>query len=450
MNPVLLLVDDDEAIRTQMKWALSADYEMVSAEDRAGAVENFKKKKPAVTLLDLGLPPRPADPDEGLATLAELKTLDEMAKIIVISGQGEKKNALEAVAAGAYDFLCKPIDPDELKLLLKRCIYLADLEREYRKAMEGQRVTVFEDMLGTSPQMQGVFSFIRKVATTTAPVLLLGESGTGKEMAAVAIHRRGPRKDGPFIPINCNAIPENLLESELFGHEKGSFTGATMQRVGLVETAKAGTLFLDEIGELPPSVQVKLLRFLQEQRFQRVGGRQELTSDARVIAATNVDLKAGINQGSFREDLYFRLAVLVISLPPLRERGDDAVLLAQEFLQKYAAQNGKTNIAFVPEALRAINRHPWPGNVRELQNRIKRAVIMADSKRITEKDLELSTGLGFSSSTTLKEARENVEREMVQRALKRNLGRISSAAAELGISRPTLYELMERLGISRE
>jgi len=450
MNPVLLLVDDDEAIRTQMKWALSADYEIISAEDRAGAVESFKKKKPAVTLLDLGLPPRPADPDEGLATLAELKTVDEMAKVIVISGQGEKKNALEAVAAGAYDFLCKPVDPDELKLLLKRCIYLADLEREYRKAKEGQRVTVFEDMLGTSPQMQGVFSFIRKVATTTAPVLLLGESGTGKEMAAVAIHRRGPRKDGPFIPINCNAIPENLLESELFGHEKGSFTGATTQRVGLVETAKGGTLFLDEIGELPPSIQVKLLRFLQEQRFQRVGGRQELASDARVIAATNVDLKAGINQGSFREDLYFRLAVLVISLPPLREREDDAVLLAQEFLQRYAAQNGRANIAFVPEALRAINRHPWPGNVRELQNRIKRAVIMADSKRITEKDLELSTGLGFSSSTTLKEARENVEREMVQRALKRNLGRISSAAAELGISRPTLYELMERLGISRE
>ena len=450
MNPVLLLVDDDEAIRTQMKWALSADYEIVFAEDRAGAVENFKKKKPAVTLLDLGLPPRPTDPDEGLATLAELKALDEMTKVIIISGQGEKKNALEAVAAGAYDFLCKPVDPDELKLLLKRCIYLADLEREYRKAKENQRVTVFEDMMRPSPQMQGVFSFIRKVATTTAPVLLLGESGTGKEMAALAIHRRGPRKDGPFVPINCNAIPENLLESELFGHEKGSFTGATMQRVGLVETAKGGTLFLDEIGELPSSIQVKLLRYLQEQRFQRVGGRQELTSDARIIAATNVDLKAGINQGSFREDLYFRLAVLVISLPPLRERGDDAVLLAQEFLQKYAAQNGKANIAFVPEALRAINRHPWPGNVRELQNRIKRAVIMADSKRITEKDLELSTGIGFSSSTTLKEARENVEREMVQRALKRNLGRISSAAGELGISRPTLYELMEKLGISRE
>jgi two-component system, NtrC family, response regulator len=450
MNPVLLLVDDDDAIRTQMKWALSADYEIVSAEDRASAVETFKKKKPVATLLDLGLPPRPSDPDEGLATLAQIRDLDGTAKVIVISGQGEKKNALEAVAAGAYDFLCKPVDPDELKLLLKRCIYLAELERDYRKAKEGQPVPVFEDMLGTSPQMQGVFSFIRKVATTTAPVLLLGESGTGKEMAAMAIHKRGLRKEGPFVPINCNAIPENLLESELFGHEKGSFTGATMQRIGLVETAKGGTLFLDEIGELPPSVQVKLLRFLQEQRFQRVGGRQELTSDARVIAATNVDLKAGINQGAFREDLYFRLAVLVISLPPLRERGEDAVLLAQEFLQKYAAQNGKGSIAFVPEALRAINRHPWPGNVRELQNRIKRAVIMADSRRITEKDLELSSGIGFSSSTTLKEARENVEREMVQRALKRNLGRISSAAAELGISRPTLYELMERLGISRE
>ena len=450
MNPALLIVDDDEAIRTQMKWALSADYDIALAEDRAGAVESFKKKKPAVTLLDLGLPPRPADPDEGLAALAELQAIDEMAKVIVITGQSEKKNAMEAVGAGAYDFLCKPVDPDELKLLLKRCIYLAELEREYRKAKQNQRVTVFEDMQGTSPQMQGVFSFIRKVATSTAPVLLLGESGTGKEMAAVAIHRRSARKEGPFVPINCNAIPENLLESELFGHEKGSFTGATMQRVGLVETAAAGTLFLDEIGELPPSIQVKLLRYLQEQRFQRVGGRQELTSDARVIAATNVDLKSGINQGTFREDLYFRLAVLVISLPPLRERGDDAMLLAQEFLQTYGAQSGKTNISFAPEALRAINRHPWPGNVRELQNRIKRAVVMADSRRITEKDLELSSGLGFTSSTTLKEARESVEREMVQRALKRNLGRISSAARELGISRPTLYELMEKLGISRE
>jgi len=450
MNPVLLIADDDEAIRTQMKWALNKEYEVVTAEDRMSAVEAFKKKKPAVTLLDLGLPPRPNDTEEGFATLANVLALDESAKVIVISGQGEKKNALNAVGAGAYDFLCKPIDVAELQLVLRRCIYLADLEKEYRAAQQGQRAAVFEDMLGTSPQMQGVFAFIRKVATTTAPVLLLGESGTGKEMAALAIHRRGPRKDGPFVPINCNAIPENLLESELFGHEKGAFTGATMQRQGLVETASGGTLFLDEIGELPPTIQVKLLRFLQEQRFQRVGGRQELASDARVIAATNADLKAGIARGSFREDLYFRLAVLVISLPPLRDRGDDAMLLAQEFLQKYATQNGKTNLNFAPEALRAVNRHPWPGNVRELQNRVKRAVIMAESKRISEKDLELETNAGFSASGTLKEAREMVEREMVQRALKRSLGKISSAAGELGISRPTLYELMEKLGISRE
>src|SRR3989449_4816441 len=323
MNPVLLLVDDDEAIRTQMKWALSADYEIISAEDRVGAVENFKKKKPAVTLLDLGLPPRPADPDEGLATLAELKAVDEMAKVIVISGQGEKKNALEAVAAGAYDFLCKPVDPDELKLLLKRCIYLADLEREYRKAQEGQRANVFESMLGSSPQMQGVFAFIRKVATTDAPVLLLGESGTGKEMAALAIHRRSSRKDGPFIAINCSAIPENLLESELFGHEKGSFTGAHVQRKGRIESASGGTLFLDEIGELPALLQVKLLRFLQEQCIERVGGRKEIQVDTRVIAATNSDLTKALKEGTFREDLYYRLAVVVLRLPGLRERTGD-------------------------------------------------------------------------------------------------------------------------------
>src|SRR5213596_340688 len=452
MNPVLLLVDDDEAIRTQMKWALSADYEIISAEDRAGAVENFKKKKPAVTLLDLGLPPRPADPDEGLATLAELKAVDEMAKVIVISGQGEKKNALEAVAAGAYDFLCKPVDPDELKLLLKRCIYLADLEREYRKAKEGQRVTVFEDMMGTSPQMQGVFSFIRKVATTTAPVLLLGESGTGKEMAALAIHRRGPRKDGPFVPINCNAIPENLLESELFGHEKGSFTGATMQRVGLVETASGGTLFLDEIGELPSAIQVKLLRFLQEQRLQRVGGRREIQVDTRLVTATNAHLKELINNGKFREDLYFRLAVVTIRLLPLRERGEDIIFLAREFLQTYGNQNGRTKIVFAPDALRAMSCYSWPGNVRELQNRVKRGVIMASGSRLSAKDLELGRDRGAvaSAGTTLRQAREHVEREMVEKALKKNSGKITSAAADLGISRPTLYELMEKLGIAKK
>src|SRR5437868_6978344 len=448
MKPVLLLVDDDEVIQTQMKWSLNADYEIVSAEDRAGALEAFRRSKPAATLLDLGLPPRPNDADEGLAALSELLAIDETAKIIIVSGQGEKKNALHAVGASAYDFLCKPIDPDELKLLLRRCVYLADLEREYREVQRNVRANVFEDMLGTSPQMQGVFAFIRKVAGTTAPVLLLGESGTGKEMAALAIHRRSPRKEGPFVPINCNAIPENLLESELFGHEKGAFTGATMQRAGLIETAAGGTIFLDEIGDLPARLQVKLLRFLQEQHFQRVGGRQELQSDARVVAATNADLKAGIAKGTFREDLYFRLAVVVISLPPLRERGEDASLLAHEFLQRFAVQNGKTNLSFAPEALRSINCHSWPGNIRELQNRVKRAVIMSESRRITTGDLELGVQ-GGAPAMTLKEARENLEREMVQQALKRHLGKISSAANELGISRPTLYELMEKLGISR-
>lgn len=450
MKPKLLIVDDDEAIRTQMKWALNADYDIALANDRAGALETFRTHQPIVTLLDLGLPPRPNDIDEGLATLASLLSVENTAKIIIISGQGEKKNALQAVGTGAYDFLCKPIEIEELKLLLHRCIYVAELEREYRTMQATQRPESFEDMLGTSPQMQGVFAFIRKVAGTSAPVLLLGESGTGKEMAAMAIHRRSARKDGPFVAINCNAIPENLMESELFGHEKGSFTGAHAQRKGLVESAAGGTLFLDEIGELPLSIQVKLLRFLQEQRFQRVGGRQELQSDARVVAATNVDLKQAIAAGKFREDLFFRLAVVVIKLPALRERGEDASLLAQEFLQKYATQNEKTNLSFAPDALRAINCHPWTGNVRELQNRVKRAVIMSDRKRISAEDLELIDEGGNKPTATLKEARENVEREVVQQALRRHLGKISSAAAELGISRPTLYELMEKLEIVRD
>lgn len=450
MKTPLLIVDDDEAIRTQMKWALSADYDLFFAADRPDAVKVFKSARPTVTLLDLGLPPHINECDEGFAALGELLAIEGAAKVIIISGQADKKNALRAVGSGAYDFLCKPIQIEELKFLLRRCIYVADLEREYRQMQRSSQTSAFEDMLGASSQMQGVFAFIRKVATASAPVLLLGESGTGKEMAALAIHRRSSRKEGPFVPINCNAIPENLLESELFGHEKGAFTGAHIQRKGLIETAAGGTLFLDEIGELPPTIQVKFLRFLQEQRFQRVGGRQEIVSDARVIAATNADLKDGITQGKFREDLYFRLAVVVIHLPPLRDRGDDAGLLAREFLQKYAAQNGKTNLTFAPEAVRAVNCHTWPGNVRELQNKIKRAVIMADAKRITEKDLELSSSKEVTTSSTLKEAREAVEREMVQQALKRHLGRISSAAAELGISRPTLYELMEKLGISRE
>lgn len=452
MKPKILIVDDDEAIRTQMKWALSEHYEVHFAEDRKAAEEGFEVNSPAVTLLDLGLPPRPNECDEGLAALSDILAIDNTAKVIIISGQSERQNAIEAVGAGAYDFLCKPVEMEELRLLLRRCIHVKELEKEYHKLQQSQRADVFEDMLGTSPQMQEVFAFIRKVAATTAPVLLLGESGTGKEMAAAAIHRRSTRKEGPFVAINCNAIPENLLESELFGHEKGSFTGAHIQRKGLLETASGGTLFLDEIGELPPAIQVKLLRFLQEQRLQRVGGRQEIQVDTRLVAATNADLKDLINNGKFREDLYFRLAVVTIRLLPLRERGEDVVFLAREFLQRYGGQNGQSKMVFAPDALRAMNRYSWPGNVRELQNRVKRGVIMASGSRVSAKDLELDDekDLAASSATTLKQAREHVEREMVEQALKKNSGKITSAAADLGISRPTLYELMEKLGISKD
>jgi two-component system, NtrC family, response regulator len=453
MKPKVLIVDDDEAIRTQMKWALNQDYDVHFAEDRREALEAFKANSPVVTLLDLGLPPHPNQCDEGLAALSDLIAVDATAKVIVVSGQSEKENALQAVGAGAYDFLCKPVEMAELRLLLRRCIHVVELEQEYRELQQSQRSDVFEDMLGTSPQMQAAFTLIRKVAGTDAPVLLLGESGTGKEMVAAAIHRRSTRGGGPFVAINSNAIPENLLESELFGHEKGAFTGAHMQRKGMIETASGGTLFLDEIGELPPAVQVKLLRFLQEQRFQRVGGRQEIQIDTRLVAATNADLKQMIDTGKFREDLYFRLAVVTIRLLPLRDRGEDVVLLAREFLQRHAGQTGRTKLVFAPDALRAMTRYSWPGNVRELQNRVKRAVIMTSGARVTAKDLELEEGQGvvFSDAQlTLKQARENVEREMIQQSLKRNSGRITSAAAELGISRPTLYELMEKLQITKE
>jgi len=450
IKPKLLIVDDDEEICTQMKWALGGEYEIHLAGNRAAGLELFKSQRPPVVLLDLGLPPQPNEPGEGLAALAAILAIDREAKVIVISGQGEKENALHAVGAGAYDFLCKPVELDNLKLLLQRAYYVARLEREFHELQQNQEVELFEGMLGNSSQARGLFSALRKIAASSAPVLLLGKSGTGKEMAAVAIHRRSSRSRGPFVPVNCNALPENLIESELFGHEKGSFTGADIQRKGLVETAQGGTLFLDEIGELPPAIQVKLLRFLQDRRFQRVGGRQEIQSDTRVVAATNSDLKAAVKNGTFREDLYFRIAVVTVSIPALRDRGEDIGLIAREFLHRHALQNGRTGLVFSPDALRAINRYRWPGNIRELQNRVQRAVIMAEGRRISVDDMELSQLLEDLPSVTLKEAREEIEREMVQQALKRHAGKISSAAVDLGISRPTFYELMEKLGIPRE
>jgi len=449
MKPKLLIVDDDEEIRTQMKWALASDYEILAAGDRPGALEAFRAHHPAVVLLDLGLPPKPGAPDEGLAALSELLALDSTTKIVVITGQGEKEIALQAIGTGAYDFLGKPLDMDELKFLLKRSFHVTRLERGYRELQERLEGGAFEGFLGTSAPMQAVFNSIRKVATTEAPVLVLGESGTGKEMTARAIHQRSGRKDGPFIAINCGAIPETLMESELFGHEKGAFTGAHMLRKGRIESADGGTLFLDEIGEIPPALQVKLLRFLQERVIERVGGRQEIHVDPRVVAATNADLKKRMADGTFREDLYYRLAVVQIVLPPLRDRGEDVALLARVLLERYSAETGKNGISLGAEALRAIRSHAWPGNVRELQNRVKRAVIMSGNRRVTAQDLELEEGGTAGPATSLKEAREALERGMVNEALRKHGGKITAAAADLGVSRPTFYELMEKLGVQK-
>jgi two-component system NtrC family response regulator len=449
MNPKLLIVDDDDEIRTQMKWALANDYEILLVENRAAAVETFRSARPSVVLLDLGLPPNPTNPDEGLAALTELLALDRAAKIIIVTGQSEKEVALRAVGAGAYDFLCKPVEMEELKLLLKRCFYIAQLEREYREVQQLLNGDTFEGMLGTSSPMQRVFESIRKVSTTDVPVLILGESGTGKEMVARAIHQRSSRKNGPFVPINCSAIPETLLESELFGHERGAFTGAHAQRKGRIETAAGGTLFLDEIGEIPLQLQVKLLRFLQEKKISRVGGREEFEIDTRVVTATNADLKKIMAAGTFREDLFYRLAVVQILMPPLRDRENDIPLLARAFLQRFATQVSKSGLAFDREAVRTMNSYPWPGNVRELENCVRRAVIMAERKHLTVQDLGLSSEAAGTAST-LKNARENVEREMIQRALRKHGGKIAATATELGVSRPTLYELMEKLAIARE
>ena len=449
IKPKLLIVDDDEEIRTQMKWALAKEYDILLAGDRATAMEQFLAARPPVVLLDLGLPPNPGTPEEGLATLSDLLAVDNQAKIVIVTGQAEKNIALRAVGAGAYDLLGKPADMDEVKMLLKRCFYVAHLEREYREMQQQINGGSFEGMLGTNPLVLAVFESIRKVATTNASVLIHGESGTGKEMAARAIHQNSARKDGPFVAINCSAIPESLMESELFGHEKGAFTGAHMQRKGRIEAASGGTLFLDEIGEVSLAIQVKLLRFLQEQRIERVGGRAEITVDARVIAATNSDLKKGMSEEKFREDLFYRLAVVQVTLPPLRDRDEDVPFLAQSFLQRISAEIGKSSLTFAPEALRALRQHPWPGNIREMQNRVRRAVIMCNGKRITAQDLELDQSGPGHSGTTLKTAREALEREMLQRALKTHAGRITAAANELGISRPTFYELMEKLGIQK-
>ena len=448
-KPRLLIVEDDESIRTQMKWALMQDYEVFLAEDRTGALDLLRLEKPTVVTLDLGLPPNPADVSEGFAALADILAEDNLVKVIIITGQGEKDNALKAVAEGAYDFFIKPIQLDELKVVIRRAFYVSHLERENRVLQQQGAGLPFAEMLGRSPQMEEVITTIRKVATTDVSVLINGESGTGKELVARAIHQHSNRSNGPFVVINCGAIPENLLESELFGHEKGSFTGAHIQRKGLIEMAQGGTLFLDEIGELPLGLQVKLLRFLQEQTIERVGGRVQIAINARVLAATNQDLQKAVAEGRYREDLYFRLGVITIALPPLREREGDLILLANSFLHRYVQETRKKINGFTQQAVRAMSQYAWPGNIRELENRIKRAVVMADGAKINPLDLELETAKGKYYGLTLKEAREAVEKELILKALQRNKGKVTQTADELGISRPTLYELMEKLGIQK-
>ena len=448
MNKVkLLIVDDDTDISNQMKWGLINDYDVFVAGDRPMALEIFKKERPVVVTLDLGLPPQAGGVEEGFLALAEMLEHDPLSKVIIITGQNEKEHALAGIAGGAYDFLNKPVQLDELQVIIRRALHVSQLEREYRKLQKQLGGQSFENMLGTSPQIQKVYEMISKVATADAPVLIVGESGTGKELAARAIHEMSGRQECPFVAINCGAIPETLLESELFGHEKGAFTGAHIQRKGRIESAQGGTLFLDEIGELPPQPQVKLLRFLQEQRIERVGGRQEIVVDVRVLAATNTDIDQALKDGRFREDLYYRLGVVVISMPPLREREGDILLLARAFLQRYASKAKRKINGFAPQAVRAIETHAWPGNVRELENRVKRAVIMADGVKITPADLELTSRYSKYEAQGLKQAREAMESDLIQRALARNKGNLTRTASELGISRPTLYDLMDKLGM---
>lgn len=446
----LLIVEDDEDLQKQMKWALAQDYDILLADNRQSALEIVQNDHPSVVTLDLGLPPHPAGVEEGFATLSEIVAEYPQTKAVIITGRGEKEHALRAVGMGAYDFFYKPIEIEELKVVLRRAFHVSQLEREHRELQQRLSGDSFEGMLGTSDKMQDVFAMIRKVATSDAPVLIEGESGTGKELVAQAIHQRSTRNTGPFIVINCSAIPENLLESELFGHEKGAFTGAHVQRKGRFEMADGGTLFLDEIGELSLPLQVKLLRFLQERVIEHVGGRKSIEVDTRIIAATNRDLKEAMQDGSFREDLYFRLGVINIYLPPLREREGDLILLAKAFLRRYAEENNKKISGFTSAAIEAIEKFDWTGNVRELENRIKRAVIMAEGKRLTPKDLEMEAPKAQYNGMSLKEAREAMEKELIERALTRNKGNITKAAAELGVSRPTLYDLMQKAGITTE
>ncbi len=448
--PALLLVDDDEEIRGQMKWALAGDYHVLEASDRPTALAQVKQAMPGLMLLDLGLPPDVEGASEGLAILRGALQINPLTKIIIITGNSDRSKAIAAIQSGAYDFIEKPVQLDVVKVVLQRAQYLANLERENRTLSQQAGQSEFEGLVGSCEPMQAVFHVIRRVAPSDVPVLITGENGTGKELVARAIHRQSQRKDAAFVAINCSAIPDTLIESELFGHEKGAFTGAAQQRKGRIEHAQGGTLFLDEIGDIPLPLQVKLLRFLQDHEIQRLGGKDSIVVDTRVIAATNVDLQSAIRGGRFREDLYYRLCVVTIPVPPLGERQADIPLLARAFLLRCVDEQKKSIAGFTSEAMAALIDHPWPGNVRELENRVKRAVVMAEGRYITPSHLELSSAGGMEGeAVTLRGQRENREKDVVRLAMEKTNGNISRAAAELGISRPTLYQLLDRYGLKK-
>ena len=453
----VLIVEDNSDIQTQMKWGLSKEMTVLQAVDKKSALSLFKKKLPKVVTLDLGLPPDESGTREGFACLKEIMKEAPHTKIIVITGNIDRENALKAVQMGAYDYYLKPIDMNEIKVIIRRALYLSEIEDENRNLhLILDKDIGFAGMVGQCPQMLKIFETIKRVATTDTTVLITGESGTGKELVARAIHDRSFRNKGPFIPINCGAIPETLLESELFGHEKGAFTDAHAMRKGKVEYADKGTLLLDEISELSPRLQAKLLRFLQEKKIQRVGGHVDIGIDVRIIAATNIDLQKAIKEGNFREDLFYRLSVITINLPPLRERGQDIKFLTKAFLERYKVGFRKNIKGFSPEALLAIENYSWPGNIRELENKLQGAVIMSDSSFIEPHTLglsDISPPLQVDKryeNITLKEARKKLEMELIEIALNKHRGNIKHAADKLGISRPTLYDLITKYDLDKK
>jgi two-component system NtrC family response regulator len=444
-RPVLLVVEDDPGLRKQMRWSFD-DYEVVFAEDRDSAIAALRRTEPAVVTLDLGLPPHPDSADEGFRLLGELLSLAPATKVIALTGQDDRANAVRAIGMGAYDFFEKPFDAETLGLTIARAYRLAALEREHAQLLESRGGDTVAGLLTRDPGMIKLCRQIEKLAPTQASVALIGESGTGKELLARALHEGSPRRAARFVAINCAAIPDALLESELFGHERGAFTGAVKSTPGKVELADGGTLFLDEIGDLPMPLQAKLLRFLQERVIERIGGRAEIPVDVRVVCATHRNLRERIEQGSFREDLFYRLTEIVLTIAPLRDRGGDAALLAHAFVQRFGKQNGRERMVLREDALDAIAAHRWPGNVRELENAIKRAVIMAQERTIAAEDLGLAPAED-PQLLNLRRLRDEVERHAVLNAMARSDGNIVRAAELLGVSRPTLYDLLRRFGL---